>query len=97
MRLIDLIEALQDQLASMSGPEQQTAEVRIMSQPSWPFENAIAGVAAEEDLYEEEEDEGEDEEVGGAGGYKPCDDPDHRVIYIAEGRQIGYGTKAAWG
>lgn len=92
MRLIDLIEALQEELASMSGPEQEAAEVRIMSQPSWPFENAIAGVVAEEDLYEEDED---DEDCG-AGGYTPCDDPGHRVIYIAEGRQIGYGTKAAW-
>jgi hypothetical protein len=98
MKLIDLIEYLQDQLADMSAAEQQTAEVRLMTQESYPFENSICGVVAEADIYENEEDE--DEEEGddplGYSGYRPCDEPDHRVIYITEGRQIGYGTKAAW-
>lgn len=97
MKLIDLIERLQDQLADMSAAEQRTAEVRLMTQQNWPFEQSIYGIVAEADIYEDEEDEDEEEEENALGGYRPCDEPDHRVIYITEGRQIGYGTKGAWG
>lgn len=94
MRLIDLIEALQDQLAALSGPEQEAAEVRLMTQQSWPFENSVHGVIAASDIEAECYDE-EDPDAG-EEGYTPCDGPDHLVIYLTEGRQIGYGTKAAW-
>jgi hypothetical protein len=92
--LIDLIEALQDQLDSMSDAEQRTAEVRLMTQPQWPFEHTLTGVVAEQDIpaldYDEEDpDDGPD-------GYAPCDGPGCRVVYLLEGSQIGYGTKAAW-
>jgi hypothetical protein len=51
-------------------------EVRLMTQPNWPFEYGIAGVTDSDEL--------------------PNHDPDSVVIYIVEGRQIGYGDKNAW-
>lgn len=32
------------------------AEVMIMSQENWPFENAVAGVAVREEMIEDEDD-----------------------------------------
>jgi hypothetical protein len=77
MQVRDLIELLEDQ-----DPE---AEVLIMTQESWPFENAIAGVAAREEIVECDAGEGEREE-----GTAPND------VFIVEGRQLRYGSKAAW-
>lgn len=61
------------------------AEVRLMTQPSWPFENRVAGVCAAQQLTEP--DCGESEEFT---------EEDVKVVYIVEGGQIGYGNKTAW-
>jgi hypothetical protein len=77
MQVRDLIELLEDQ-----DPD---AEVLIMTQQSWPFENAVAGVASREEIAECDEGEAEREE-----GTAPND------VFIVEGRQLRYGAKAAW-
>jgi hypothetical protein len=79
MQVRDLIELLEDQ-----DPD---AEVLIMTQESWPFENAIAGVAAREEIAERDEDEEDDDEEDGTAGSD---------VFIVEGRQLRYGSKAAW-
>jgi hypothetical protein len=63
------------------------AEVRLMTQSNWPFENGIAGLAsgAEINAAGDEDDPEDDGDV---------DDDD--VVYIVEGQQMGYGTKRAW-
>lgn len=73
-----LIEMLEEQ-AAVHG---DSTEVRLMTQQSWPFENAIAGVTATSQFPRSEDDEPEDDTT--------------TTIFVVEGRQIGYGTKAAW-
>ncbi|MCA9631877.1 MAG: hypothetical protein KC766_29690 [Myxococcales bacterium] len=84
MKVRDLIEILEDQ-----DPE---AEVLIMSQENWPFENAIAGVAMREDFVDEDEDE--DEEADAERRYEKGTAPND--VFIVEGQQLRYGSKAAW-
>jgi hypothetical protein len=84
MNVKQLIELLED-----LDPD---AEVLIMSQQSWPFENGIAGVAVREDVVEDDEDLDDEEreepryEKGAAGN----------DVFIVEGQQLRYGSKAAW-
>ncbi|GAB4327266.1 MAG: hypothetical protein Kow0010_10770 [Dehalococcoidia bacterium] len=61
------------------------AEVQIMCQEAWPFENAIHGVVARADLIDAD-DEGE----GFGDGLEPRD------VFIVEGRQERYGDRSAW-
>lgn len=75
MTVRELIELLEDY------PDDY--EVRLMTQPSWPFENSIAGVISTSEMDNEDE---KDEPT----------DPDADVVYITEGGQLGYGRKAAW-
>ncbi len=84
MKVRDLIEILEDQ-----DPD---AEVLIMSQQSWPFENAIAGVAVREEIVEDDEDldDEEREEPRYEKGTAAND------VFIVEGQQLRYGSKAAW-
>ena len=77
MKVSELIELLQDQ-----DPD---AEVMIMSQENWPFENAVAGVAVREDCEDDEREEPRYEK-----GTAPSD------VFIVEGQQLRYGSKAAW-
>ena len=63
-------------------------EVRLMTQPSWPFENAIDDVVDGSDLVEDEQDV-EDIEDPTAGQYDG-------IVYITEGDQLGYGSRDAW-
>ena len=77
------------------------AEVRIMSQESWPFENAIRGVAVREDFAGEacecDRRIGEPHEEG-----CPAEDdaaPENCAandVFIVEGEQERYGDKSAW-
>ncbi len=62
------------------------AEVRLMTQSNWPFENDIVGVTTSGEIREAEDDE---------EGFDPQGDVDE-AVYIVEGHQLGYGTKAAW-
>jgi hypothetical protein len=84
MKVSELIEILEDM-----DPD---AQVLIMSQENWPFENAVAGVALREEMVEEDEDldDEEREEPEYERGTAAND------VFIVEGRQLRYGSKAAW-
>lgn len=84
MKVSELIELLGDQ-----DPD---AEVMIMSQENWPFENAVAGVAVREEFVDDDEDcdEEEREEPRYEKGTAPND------VFLVEGQQLRYGSKAAW-
>ena len=82
MKVSELIELLQDQ-----DPD---AEVMIMSQESWPFENAVAGVAVREEFVDDDCDDDEREEPRYEKGTAPND------VFLVEGQQLRYGLKAAW-
>lgn len=58
----------------------QDTEVRFASQPSWPFEYSIDNVVFIED---EQEDDG-------SGPAPDEDDEVQGIVYLVEGRQIGY-------
>jgi len=79
----ELIERLEEYRDALGGD----TEVRLMTQPSWPFEYAIAGVCSSEDIAEAIDDDEQDDEE------EPKEDA---VIYLVEGDQLGYGTKRAW-
>jgi hypothetical protein len=88
MKVADLIHLLED-----ADPD---AEIRLMTQQNYPFENSVVGVW-EPPATEKEAEDGE--------GFAPADGDDfgHRgagpapkVLYLVEGRQLGYGTKDAW-
>ncbi len=84
MNLDTLIEILSDYRDEFGGD----AEVRLMTQQNWPFENRICGVTSGRDMNEADED---DEAM--------TDDDDvaeDAIVYIVEGGQICYGSKRAW-
>ena len=86
MTIDELIERLQASREEFSGD----TEVRLMTQENWPFENTIAGTtSAAEILRASGEPDEEDEDFDPEG-----DEED--VVYIVEGRQLGYGDKRAW-
>lgn len=64
------------------------AEVRLMTQEQWPFENAVCGVCSGEQLVPD----GPDEEPDPAAGLSDPPAP----VYIVEGAQLRYGSKSAW-
>lgn len=77
------VQQLIDLLTDLETPD---ATVRLMTQQTYPFENAIAGITTLGDFQEFEDEDGEEVEP----------DADPETVYILEGRQIGYGSKAAW-
>jgi hypothetical protein len=85
MKVSELIELLQDQ-----DPD---AEVMIMSQESWPFENAVAGVAVREEFVDDDDEDCEDEEREEPRYEKGTAAND---VFLVEGQQLRYGSKAAW-
>lgn len=72
-----LIERLEEYRNTVGGD----AEVRLMSQPNWPFEYSILGVCSDAEVIDVSDNSDRDA------------DP---VIYIVEGTQLGYGRRAAW-
>ena len=96
MTVNELLELLQD----CDGD----AEVRIMSQESWPFENAIAGVAVRGDFageacdcdhrLDEPHEAGCSAAAGEDGEY--ADGLAGKDVFIVEGQQERYGSKDAW-
>ena len=76
MTVRELIELLEDQ--------DQDATVLIMSQPSWPFEHEVRGVAARADFAEVDPDG------------DPADRRRPEDVFLVEGGQLRYGDKAAW-
>ena len=79
MTIDELIERLEDYRDAIGGD----ADVRLMTQQNWPFENEIVGLASGEEINEP--DDGDDEDV----------DEDN-VVFIVEGQQRCYGSKRAW-
>ena len=84
MTINELISTLEDYRDEIGGD----AEVRLMTQQNWPFENSIHGLVSGNQINEAT-NEGDDDEYEG-------DVEDDGVLYIVEGRQLGYGTKLAW-
>lgn len=90
MKVRELMEILEEQ--------DPNAEVVTVSQPSWPFEYQIAGVtvrkevrgAEREENGEEYEDDAADEAEYRREQAAPAD------VLIVEGKQLRYGSKAAW-
>ena len=87
MTLADLIQQLND-LAEELGSD---TEVRLATGPSWPFENTLSQVVAVNlsepvaELFgpEDDEDFGEEDEPN-------YPENDEFVVYLSEGRQLGY-------
>ena len=81
MKVKELIDILEEQ-----DPD---AEVLIMSQQSWPFENGVHGVAVRSEM------DGDDED--GADATAARDGRATNDVFIVEGSQLRYGSKTAWG
>ena len=78
------------------------AEVLLASQPHWPFEYDVYGVAARKDVLCPGDWTSDDECCGICAMHmndhpdwpEDCDASD---VLILEGRQLRYGSKEAWG
>ena len=84
MNLDTLIEILNDYREEFGGD----AEVRLMTQQNWPFENRICGVTSGRDMNDANEEDAEDDD--------DQDVAEDHTVYIVEGGQICYGSKRAW-
>ena len=75
-------------------------EVRLMTQSSWPFEYSIRGVtttsAMDEDDLETEHARREDLDLPAEHLPSEPEPGKEEILYLVEGRQMGYGRKAAW-
>lgn len=84
MQLDSLIAILEELREAYGG----ASEVRLMTQPNYPFENSVVGVVTSENMRE------------AASGEEDCEDeerePEDVVVYLLEGEQLGYGSKLAW-
>ena len=79
MTIDELIERLEEYRDALGGE----AEVRLMTQQNWPFENEIVGLASGEEINDPDDDEDEDVD-------------DDSVVFIVEGQQRCYGSSRAW-
>lgn len=82
MTINEMIERLEGYRDELGGD----AEVRLMTQSNWPFENTIFGLASGEEINDAADDDTNDD----------GDVEAEAIVYICEGRQLGYGTKRAW-
>jgi hypothetical protein len=80
MTIDELIEHLECYRDEIGGD----AEVRLMTQQNWPFENAVCGLASGAEINDSDDDDDDDDVEADA------------VLYIVEGSQLGYGSKRAW-
>ena len=83
MTIDELIGRLEEYRDELGGD----AEVRLMTQSNWPFENGIVGLASGAEIN----DAGEQEDPSDDGDVEADD-----VVYLCEGTQLCYGTKRAW-
>lgn len=91
MTIDEMISQLEDFRDELGGE----TEVRLMMQPSWPFEYDISGMAftsefVEPDYSPEELAEMKDE------GHEPEVEEQPEILYLLEGSQLCYGNKKAW-
>ena len=80
MTIDELIERLEEYREALGGD----IEIRLMSQPNWPFEYSFAGLVSSNELRELDEED-----------FDPQEANEH-VLYLVEGTQLGYGSKQAW-
>ena len=83
MTVSELIERLEEYRELMG----DDCEVRLMTQQNWPFENNITGLCSAAEIADDNDNDDEETEK--------IDEPE-AVVYLCEGQQLGYGTKAAW-
>ena len=93
MKVSELIELLSD-----LDPD---AEVYMMSQRNYPFEVALDGVTVREDFVEcDDEDDDSDDEDEAPSAHDRWSTPESRLprndVFLLEGRQLRYGSSAAW-
>jgi len=79
MTIDELIQRLEEYRDEIGGD----AEVRLMTQQNWPFENEIVGLASGEEINDPDDEEDEDVD-------------EDQVVFIVEGRQRCYGSTRAW-
>ena len=79
MTIDELIERLEEYRDDLGGE----AEVRLMTQQNWPFENEIVGLASGEEINDPDDDKNDDVD-------------DDSVVFIVEGQQRCYGSTRAW-
>ena len=79
MTIDELIGRLEEYRDELGGE----AEVRLMTQQNWPFENGIVGLASGAEINEDDSEDDDDADA---------DD----IVYLCEGDQLCYGTKRAW-
>ena len=77
MTIDKLIQRLEEYRDAIGGK----AEVRLMTQQNWPFENEIVGLASGEEINDRDDGEDVDED---------------QAVFIVEGQQRCYGSKRAW-
>jgi hypothetical protein len=77
MTIDQLIERLEEYRDLVGGD----AEVRLMTQQNWPFENSITGVCSGEEINDAADEDDPDDDG---------DIDDDAVLYIVEGQQLGY-------
>ena len=63
------------------------AVVRLMTQPSWPFEHTIEGIVASGALVDDDDLRVDVDFEGNANPER---------VFLVEGRQTCYGRRAAW-
>lgn len=93
MKVSKLIELLSD-----LDPD---ADVYVMSQRSYPFENALDGVTIREDFVDCDDDDVEaDDDPEAPGPDDRWSAPESKLprndVFLLEGRQLRYGSSAAW-
>jgi hypothetical protein len=75
----------------------EDAEVLFISQPSWPFEYSIDNVTSRKEVELADQDERRDYDDD-----RDYDEREYRDgeksndVFLVEGRQLRYGSKAAW-
>ena len=85
MKVQELIDLLEEQ-----DPD---ADVLIMSQQNWPFENAVYGITVRSELTGDDDDADED---GEPASTRRREDGATNDVFIVEGSQLRYGSKTAW-
>ena len=72
------------------------ARVLIMTQQSWPFECSVRGVTVREEIVRAEGDGDECDDPDDVGPYEYEEGTAGTDVFLVEGGQVRYGSKAAW-
>lgn len=92
MTIAQLIEELEEQREEFGGD----TEVRLMTQPNYPFEQRLDGVTTLAAINEYRGEEKGFKPASPRGWESRPEDRPKAVVYLLEGSQLGYGTKDAW-